>query len=38
MHLGEARDLRAVPEELHDLAELAGAIGAFHLALPAAGM
>jgi len=27
-----------VPEELHDLAELAGAIGAFQLALSAAGV
>jgi len=36
--VGEARNLQAVPENLHDLARLAGAVGAFHFALPAAGV
>jgi len=38
MHLGEAWNLWAVPEDLHDLARLAGTLGTFHLALPAAGL
>jgi hypothetical protein len=38
MDLGAAWNLRAVQEDLHHLARLAGTFGAFHLALPAAGL
>jgi hypothetical protein len=38
MHLGAARDLSAVREDLHDLAGLASARRAFQLALPTTGL
>ena len=38
MHLGAARDLSAVQEDLHDLARLAGASRALQPSLPAAGL
>jgi len=38
MHLGAARILQAVREDLHDLARLASAGSAFQLAVPATGL
>jgi len=38
MHLGAAWNLRAMPEDLYNLARLARTFGALYFALPEAGL